>query len=52
MLTRIWDFLFHRHHWETVREYTINNDGSRVGILFVQRCTKCGSLQRKQVKPG
>ena len=53
MLTKIWDFFFHRHHWEIHDEadlvsYNVGRRSFR-GKLYVLKCSKCGEIKSKKV---
>ena len=48
----LWLFWACRHQWKTIGQYTINEKpSSRIpcGDAFIQRCTKCGTVRRKDL---
>lgn len=50
MLTAIWDFLFHRHEWEIIKETTlVDDDRNPVGTAYYFQCTKCNAIKRKKL---
>lgn len=51
MLARIWDYLFHRHRWQTVREVPVYAHNSSpearpIKLIYLQRCVGCGELRK------
>ena len=50
MLTSIWDFFFHRHHWEIYCRQEFNmRDGSFSRNVYTLRCKHCGKMKVKEV---
>lgn len=41
--------LFCKHQWETIRELTLENDeGQVIALGFLQKCSKCGKLNYRE----
>ena len=50
MLTSIWDFFFHRPHWEVyARQEFKFLDGSHSRNVYTLRCKHCGEMIVKEV---
>lgn len=48
MLTAIWDFLFHRHEWETIdKGVYVNQERKISGHWYNLKCKKCGEIKCK-----
>ena len=48
MVTRLFDWLFHRHEWAEKERLTFNSDSGR-GVGFVQYCAKCQKYRKQKV---
>lgn len=53
MLTKIFDFFFHRHHWNIHDEadLVVYESGRKVvkGKLYILKCSKCGDIKHRKV---
>jgi hypothetical protein len=44
MLNRIWYWLFHKHTFEDVNNYTLSSSHNNA-VMFIQKCTECGEYK-------
>lgn len=54
MLTKVWDFFFHRHKWEIIDRVIItteeNNRKLQIGDRYIFQCKGCGNIKKKDIK--
>ena len=50
MLASIWDFFFHRHHWEVYARQSFRKlEGAHSRNVYTLRCKYCGKMKAKEV---
>jgi len=50
MFTRIYDLLFHRHHWTLLNEVPLyDKTHEQCAKGFLLQCTKCGNIKYKRI---
>lgn len=48
MLAAIYDFFFHRHKWQIIREGNLMMKDEQVGTFYDARCETCGAIKMKE----